>query len=599
MTKNNKRSFTMNWVEFWGRRSAMKPITFAENSILTQPVPIEVGGDGYCLHLSPTTAAIITSSKGTKRVFTEGGYQYLQEGIYTLQYVDISERFITFPRITANTNDGSEVSLTVSIAYKINNPSRIVFISSPLQTLFSVSESATKEVIRTHRNEELVGGYLYKDEEIVQHIKKRVAQSEGCKVFALMDVFISNRDDDWNINSVEEEFVTVEQEYVLKSSSQTSSQTSNQLEPDNRSFKQIWQEYRGRRRILPRPQFTKTSILTHPKVINVGIFGYYLHLAENTAAIITSSIGEKQVYIDGGYQDLQEGSYTLQYVDISERFVTFPKIAATTKDGFDISLTVSITYKINNPSRIISISSPLRILFSVSTRAVKSFIATHQHSDIFGVHPVYDDEIALYIFNKLIQHRVCKIYSLVEVIIMDRFEELGTNMSQRAEILEETNYQMHRGKIMKKNESASHKNITVNENIQWDVFISHAFEDKIFARNLSDGLVSNGLRVWFDEFELKIGDSLRRKIDFGLSNSRFGIVVLSPNFFAKNWTQKELGALVAREMDGTDIILPIWHNISIDEIRKRSPILADKFGISSEVRMDEMIIQILDKVRSH
>lgn len=74
--------------------------------------------------------------------------------------------------------------------------------------------------------------------------------------------------------------------------------------------------------------------------------------------------------------------------------------------------------------------------------------------------------------------------------------------------------------------------------VGYDVFISHATEDKEeIVRPLATALVVRGLRVWYDEFELRIGDSLRRKIDAGLANSRFGVVVLSPNFFAKNWPQ--------------------------------------------------------------
>ena len=68
----------------------------------------------------------------------------------------------------------------------------------------------------------------------------------------------------------------------------------------------------------------------------------------------------------------------------------------------------------------------------------------------------------------------------------------------------------------------------------WDAFISHASEDKDdFVRPLADGLTECGLSVWFDEFELKVGDRLRESIDRGLSQSRFGIVVLSPHFFEK------------------------------------------------------------------
>lgn len=76
---------------------------------------------------------------------------------------------------------------------------------------------------------------------------------------------------------------------------------------------------------------------------------------------------------------------------------------------------------------------------------------------------------------------------------------------------------------------------------------------------------------------------MRRSIDKGLSKSRFGVVVLSPNFFAKEWTQKELDALTARETKSKKISLPIWHKISAKEIKKYSPMLADRFAIDSSV----------------
>ena len=83
----------------------------------------------------------------------------------------------------------------------------------------------------------------------------------------------------------------------------------------------------------------------------------------------------------------------------------------------------------------------------------------------------------------------------------------------------------------------------------YDVFISHAAEDKeAIVRQLATSLVSLGLKVWYDEFTLRIGDSLRRKIDAGLARSRFGVVVISPAFFTKNWSQYELDGLVTREM---------------------------------------------------
>ena len=116
----------------------------------------------------------------------------------------------------------------------------------------------------------------------------------------------------------------------------------------------------------------------------------------------------------------------------------------------------------------------------------------------------------------------------------------------------------------------------------YDVFISHATEDKdAVARPLAICLVSHGLRVWYDEFELRIGDSIRRKIDQGLARSRFGVIVISPSFFAKNWPQYELDGLVTREMTGEQVILPLWHQISKREVIDHSPSLADKVARST------------------
>ena len=110
-----------------------------------------------------------------------------------------------------------------------------------------------------------------------------------------------------------------------------------------------------------------------------------------------------------------------------------------------------------------------------------------------------------------------------------------------------------------------------------DVFICHASEDKDeFVRPLAEALRSHHLEVWYDEFTLEIGDSLREAIDRGLAASRYGIVVLSPSFFRKRWPNRELNGLVAREMAGDrGMILPVWHRVDRDEVVAFSPPLAD------------------------
>ena len=133
---------------------------------------------------------------------------------------------------------------------------------------------------------------------------------------------------------------------------------------------------------------------------------------------------------------------------------------------------------------------------------------------------------------------------------------------------------------------------------EYDLFISHASEDKDdFVRPLAETLQGLGLKVWYDEFSMRVGDSLRRKIDSGLRNSRYGTVVLSADFIKKEWTNYELDALVAREMNGHKMILPIWHKITKTDVMNYSPNLADKIALNTSVStIEEIAHQLADVV---
>ncbi len=133
--------------------------------------------------------------------------------------------------------------------------------------------------------------------------------------------------------------------------------------------------------------------------------------------------------------------------------------------------------------------------------------------------------------------------------------------------------------------------------MDWDVFISHASEDKNdVARPLAKELERGGLQVWLDENELRVGDSLRRKIDQGLAKSRFGVVIISRVFLAKDWPLRELDGLASLETRDKKVILPIWHNVSYDEVSAHSPTLAAKFSISTAIGIDAVAAKVLKDI---
>ena len=141
--------------------------------------------------------------------------------------------------------------------------------------------------------------------------------------------------------------------------------------------------------------------------------------------------------------------------------------------------------------------------------------------------------------------------------------------------------------------------VVTDESREFDVFISHASEDKAeVVRPLAHALQGAGLRVWYDEFELRIGDSLRRKIDMGLARSRFGVVVLSRSFFGKGWANYELDGIVTRANTGEQVILPIWHDITKKQVIEYSPSLADKVARSTGTHtVDEIAAEIAEVIR--
>lgn len=126
----------------------------------------------------------------------------------------------------------------------------------------------------------------------------------------------------------------------------------------------------------------------------------------------------------------------------------------------------------------------------------------------------------------------------------------------------------------------------------WDVFRSHASEDKAaVALPLAEALEHRGITVWLDKAELRIGDSLRRRIDRGIRSSRFAAIVLSEAYFLKGWPQYELDGIVTLSVGGEQNLLPIWHDIDREAVMEHSPSLADKFARSTADTVIDVIAE--------
>ena len=127
---------------------------------------------------------------------------------------------------------------------------------------------------------------------------------------------------------------------------------------------------------------------------------------------------------------------------------------------------------------------------------------------------------------------------------------------------------------------------------EYDVFVSHAYEDKeSFVDEFVEALRGQGLKVWYDTDKLKWGDSMREKIDRGLAKSKYGVVILSPNYIAehKYWTKAELNGLFQVETVNGKTILPIWHNLTKKQVVEYSPIIADRKAMTTASMTPEEI----------
>ncbi len=132
-------------------------------------------------------------------------------------------------------------------------------------------------------------------------------------------------------------------------------------------------------------------------------------------------------------------------------------------------------------------------------------------------------------------------------------------------------------------------------------FISHDSRDKdAFVRPLVHELARNFCTVWYDEFSLKVGDSLRSSIERGLRETKKCIVVLSPNFLSNDgWGRAEFDSIFTREiLEKQNVMLPVWLNVGVKDVYNYSPRLADKVGLSAALGVPEVARLLVNAVKA-
>ena len=132
---------------------------------------------------------------------------------------------------------------------------------------------------------------------------------------------------------------------------------------------------------------------------------------------------------------------------------------------------------------------------------------------------------------------------------------------------------------------------------RWDAFISHAGEDNAgVVVPLTEMLTSSGLKIWVDFKQLEVGDRLLLRIEEGLRNSKFGVAIFSPAFFAKHWPRAELEGLFGLDLAGQSEILPVWHNLTLTEVQQHSPMLASRFALETASGVEQVAEKLFERI---
>ena len=132
---------------------------------------------------------------------------------------------------------------------------------------------------------------------------------------------------------------------------------------------------------------------------------------------------------------------------------------------------------------------------------------------------------------------------------------------------------------------------------KYHLFVTYASEDRDYVNKLGGAFEGRGLNVWYDQTEIKVGDVVIDKINDGLSNSSYGVLVLSEHFFKKEWPQYEKKTLMYQYIEDKKLLFPMWHKIDKEGIKKHDPHLAGIFSLKSDLPLRTIVSKVMGQMK--
>jgi len=152
--------------------------------------------------------------------------------------------------------------------------------------------------------------------------------------------------------------------------------------------------------------------------------------------------------------------------------------------------------------------------------------------------------------------------SPVVVVKGKSFDNLSIEVEGSSELVELVQQKLNEDNSMAANTAPTDR-IASKEKI---VFLCHGSEDKLFVRKLANDLTNRGLKVFFDEWEIGPGDSIREKIDSGLAECTHFVVILTQTSINKPWVNKEIDAAFVQHVEESVVFIPIRLNLSVESL---------------------------------